>query len=136
MIKFHYKTNFILKNKKVIKEWIARVIDKEKKELGDINYVFCDDKYLLDKNITYLDHDTFTDIITFNYSEKDIIHSDIMISIPRVKENSITFENSFHEELYRVMIHGILHLIGYSDSSKEDKKKMTEKENYYLKKIL
>lgn len=135
MIKFHYKTNFILKNKKVIKEWIARVIDKEKKELGYINYVFCDDKYLLDKNIKYLDHDTFTDIITFNYSEKDIIHSDIMISIPRVKENSITFENSFSEELNRVMIHGVLHLLGYNDKTEKEKKEMKEKEDYYLTKL-
>ena len=135
MIKFHSKTNFILKNKKVIKEWIAKVIDKEQKKLGNINYIFCDDKYLLDKNIKYLDHDTFTDIITFNYSEKDIIHSDIMISIPRVKENSITFDNSFSEELNRVMIHGILHLLGYNDKTERERKEMKEKEDYYLKKL-
>ena len=135
MIKFHYKTNFVLKNKKLIKEWIAKVIDQEEKKLGNINYVFCDDKYLLDKNIKYLDHDTFTDIITFNYSEKNIIHADIMISIPRVKENSIIFENSFSEELNRVMVHGVLHLLGWNDKTEKEKKEMKEKEDYYLTKL-
>lgn len=136
MILFHYETLFFLEEKKKIEDWVREVIALEKRKEGEINYVFCDDNYLLEKNIKHLNRDTLTDIITFNYCEKDIISSDIMISIERVKENSITFENSFTEELYRVMIHGILHLIGYDDLSKEDKDIMTEKENYYLKKIL
>lgn len=136
MILFHYETSFFLEDKNKVEAWIREVITLEKRKEGEINYIFCDDNYLLEKNMKYLNRNTLTDIIAFNYCENNVISSDIMISVERVKENSITFENSFHEELYRVMIHGILHLIGYSDSSKEDKKKMTEKENYYLKKIL
>ena len=135
-ISFHYETNFLLENTESFIKWIKNVISEENKELGEVNYIFCDDKYLLEKNIKYLDHDTLTDIITFNYCEGDIISSDIMISIDRVMENSSIFENSFSEELNRVMIHGILHLIGYNDKTEEEKEIMRKKEDYYVNKFV
>tara|TARA_B110000263_G_scaffold17194_1_gene13761 strand:- start:227 stop:649 length:423 start_codon:yes stop_codon:yes gene_type:complete len=135
-IAFHYETDFLLENTESFIRWIKSVILEENKELGEINYIFCDDKYLLKKNIKYLDHDTLTDIITFNYCEGDIISSDIMISIERVMENSSIFENSFSEELNRVMIHGILHLIGYNDKTDGEKEIIRKKEDYYVNKFV
>ena len=132
MIEYHYENDFILVDSDKIRIWIEDVIKKEKKTVGDITYIFCDDDYLLERNKEFLDHNTLTDIITFNYCIDNNISSDIMISIDRVKENSTTFENSFNEELKRVMIHGILHLIGYNDKSDKEKELMREKENYYL----
>jgi rRNA maturation RNase YbeY len=121
MIEYHYENDFILKDSNKIRIWIEDVIKKEKRTVGDITYIFCDDDYLLERNKEFLDHNTLTDIITFNYCIDNNISSDIMISIDRVKENSTTFENSFNEELKRVMIHGILHLIGYNDKSDKEK---------------
>ena len=135
-ISFHYETDFLLENTESFIRWIKNVISEENKELGEINYIFCDDKYLLEKNIKYLDHDTLTDIITFNYCEGDIISSDIMISIERIMENSSIFENSFSEELNRVMIHGILHLICYNDKTEGEKEIMRKKEEYYVNKFV
>ena len=135
-ISFHYETDFLLENTKSFIRWIKNVISEENKELGEVNYIFCDDKYLLEKNIKYLDHDTLTDIITFNYCKGDIISSDIMISIERVMENSSIFENSFSEELNRVMIHGILHLIGYNDKTDGEKEIIRKKEDYYVNKFV
>ena len=135
MIKFHFETKFILNNQRELQKWIDAVITSEKKVLGDLNYIFCSDEYLLKKNIKYLDHDTLTDIITFNYCVGEIINSDIMISIDRVKENSSIFENSFSDELHRVMIHGVLHLIGYDDQTKKEKQIIRDKEDFYLKKL-
>jgi len=135
-ISFHYETDFLLENTESFIRWIKSVILEENKELGEVNYIFCDDKYLLKKNIKYLDHDTLTDIITFNYCEGDIISSDIMISIERVMENSSIFENSFSEELNRVMIHGILHLIGYNDKTDGEKEIIRKKEDYYVNKFV
>ena len=132
MIEYHYENDFILVDSDEIRIWIEDVIKKEKKTLGDITYIFCDDDYLLERNKEFLDHNTLTDIITFNYCIDNNISSDIMISIDRVKENSTTFENSFNKELKRVMIHGILHLIGYNDKSYKEKELMREKENFYL----
>jgi rRNA maturation RNase YbeY len=132
MIEYHYENDFILVDSDKIRIWIEDVIKKEKKTVGDITYIFCDDDYLLERNKEFLDHNTLTDIITFNYCIDNNISSDIMISIDRVKENSTTFENSFNEELKRVMIHGILHLIGYNDKSDKENELMMEKENYYL----
>ena len=132
MIEYHYENDFILKDSNKIRIWIEDVIKKEKRTVGDITYIFCDDDYLLERNKEFLDHNTLTDIITFNYCIDNNISSDIMISIDRVKENSTTFENSFNEELKRVMIHGILHLIGYNDKSDKEKELMREKENFYL----
>ena len=135
-IEFHYETDFLLENSEHYIKWIKNVILEESKKVGAINYIFCDDQYLLDKNIKYLDHKTLTDIITFNYCEKDTISSDIMISIERVIENSTTFGSSFLEELSRVMIHGILHLIGYNDKLEGEKEIMTKKEDYYINKLV
>ena len=131
-ISFHYETDFLLENTESFIRWIKNVILEENKELGKVNYIFCDDKYLLGKNIKYLDHDTLTDIITFNYCEGDMISSDIMISVERVMENSSIFENSFLEELNRVMVHGILHLVGYNDKTEKEKEIMRKKEDYYI----
>ena len=135
MIEFHYEINFSLKNKVTISKWIDHTIRTENKITGDINYIFCSDDYLLDRNIKYLKHDSLTDIITFNYCEGNKINCDIMISIDRVKENSSIFESSFLEELYRVMIHGILHLVGYDDKTEKEKNIMRKKEDFYLKKL-
>ena len=135
-IEFHYETDFLLENTENYIKWIKDVIIEENKELGEVNYIFCDDKYLLGKNIKYLDHNILTDIITFNYCEGDIISSDIMISIERVMENSSIFENSFSEELNRVMIHGILHLIGYNDKTDGEKEIIRKKEDYYVNKFV
>ena len=132
MIEYHYENNFILEDSEKIRIWIEDVIKKEKKIVGDITYIFCDDDYLLERNEEFLNHSTLTDIITFNYCIDNNISSDIMISIDRVKENSTIFENSFNEELKRVMIHGILHLIGYNDKSEEEEELMRKKENFYL----
>ena len=125
---------FNLKNKTSLKNWIAFIIQKEKKELGEINYVFMSDEDLIKTNIEFLNHYTYTDIITFDYSEGELINSDIYISIDRVKENATKFNTTFENELHRVMIHGVLHLCGYKDKSKKDAELMRKKENYYLRK--
>ena len=132
MIEYHYENDFILVDSDEIRIWIEDVIKNEKKTVGDITYIFCDDDYLLERNKEFLNHNTLTDIITFNYCIDNNISSDIMISIDRVKENSTIFENSFNEELKRVMIHGILHLIGYNDKSEKEEELMRKKENFYL----
>jgi rRNA maturation RNase YbeY len=136
MIEFHYKIDFEIKDSERTSEWIEQLIIEEGKEMGEITYIFCNDKFLLERNQKYLNHDTLTDIITFDYCQGNIISSDIMISIDRVKENSTIFENSFSEELKRVMSHGILHLIGYNDHNEKDKKIMRERENYYINKFV
>ena len=135
MIEFHFEIKFILNNQRELQRWIEEVIISENKILGDLNYIFCSDEYLLKRNIKYLNHDSLTDIITFNFCEGKIINSDIMISIDRVKENSTIFENTFLDELHRVMIHGVLHLIGYDDQKEKEKQIMREKEDFYLKKL-
>jgi rRNA maturation RNase YbeY len=125
--------NFTLKNKTLIRNWIHSAISVEKKAAGIINFIFCSDNYLLKLNKSFLNHNYYTDIITFNYSEiPQTINGDIFISIDRVKENAKLYKNSFPDELNRVMIHGILHLIGYDDTSSAIKKIMTSKEDYYL----
>jgi probable rRNA maturation factor len=113
-------------------EWIKKVIVSEGKSLGDISFIFCSDGYLLEVNRKYLDHDFYTDIITFDYVDNDIINGDIFISSDRVKENAIDYSNSFDAELNRVLVHGVLHLLCYKDKSKRDKVLMTEKEDFYL----
>jgi len=115
------------------KTWIKKVIVSEKKKLGAIQYIFCDDNYLLKINRTYLNHDTLTDIITFSTSDsKEIISGEIYISIERITENAIVQSSSFNDELSRVIIHGVLHLVGYDDHCDNDKKIMRSKEDYYL----
>lgn len=135
MIIFNYKIDFKLKNEKEISNWISKVVKLEKKEIGEINYIFSDDEYMLNKNIKYLNHDTLTDIITFDYSNGNNLTSDIIISVERVKENAGIFKTNFLEELNRVIIHGILHLCGYDDKTEKLKIKMRQKEDIYLKLI-
>ena len=132
MINFTSNTNFQLRHKTVLKSWIKKVVGKEGKKMKDLSFVFCDDMELLNKNSKYLNHDTLTDILTFDYSENNNISGDIYISIDRVKENAKTYKVTFENELDRVMIHGILHLLGYKDKSKKDQKAMREKEDFYL----
>lgn len=134
MISFQNQSiSFKLKEKTRLKAWIKTVTEKEKHRLGDINYIFCSDDELLEINIQHLNHTTYTDIITFDYTEGNKISSDIFISIDRVEENAKKFKVSFEEELHRVMIHGILHLCGYKDKSKADAELMRKKENASLK---
>lgn len=123
-----------LKQKRFVKTWIKASIENEKKSLGTLNYIFCDDDYLYQMNVEYLNHNTLTDIITFDQSDiKDKIEGDIFISVDRVKENAIKFNVDYLDELHRVMIHGALHLIGYKDKNKQQQELMREKENHYLK---
>jgi probable rRNA maturation factor len=134
MVSFQNQSiSFKLKEKARLKAWIKTVTEKEKHRLGDINYIFCSDDELLEINIQHLNHNTYTDIITFDYTEGDRISSDIFISVDRVEENAKKFKVSFEEELHRVMIHGILHLCGYKDKSKADAELMRKKENAALK---
>ena len=128
-INFYSKTNFNLKDKVSYSKWVKAVIESEGKDVGDLNYIFCSDDDLLYMNQRYLDHDTFTDIITFDYSEDDLISAEIYISIDRVKENAKDFKVKFKNELRRVIVHGVLHCCGYSDSSKELKAEMRALEN-------
>ena len=122
-------------NQEYTSQQIIQLIREESKESGDISVIFCSDEYLLEMNKKHLNHDYYTDIITFNYVEGKLISGDLFISTDRIKENANKFRVSFHEELYRVILHGVLHLIGYNDKTEEQKKVMREKENYYLQKI-
>ncbi len=134
MISFSYiETDFKLKNKLKVRNWVRSIMDQEDKRFGDISYVLCNDEYLLSMNNKYLKHDTLTDIITFDYSENGILAGDIFISIERVIDNAKSFVVSVDEELGRVMAHGVLHLSGYKDKKQEDKKLMRSKEDYYLR---
>jgi rRNA maturation RNase YbeY len=134
MISFHNQSiAFDLKKKLKLKQWIKFIAEKENKQVGAINYVFCNDDELLAINLKHLNHNTLTDIITFDYTEGNVIHSDIFISIDRVKENATKFKVTFEEELHRVLIHGILHLCGFKDKSKLDAELMRKKENWALK---
>ena len=123
-----------IKNKLNIKKWLKETIEKEGYKLGELNYIFCSDEYLHQMNVSYLNHDTLTDIITFDNSDVEgKIIGDIFISIDRVTENAKKFDVEFTDELNRVMVHGALHLVGYKDKKKEEQEKMRAKENYYLK---
>lgn len=134
MVSFHNQSiSFKLKNKTKLRQWIKTITEKEKHRLGIINYIFCTDDELLEINIRHLNHNTLTDIITFDYTEGKIISSDIFISVDRVAENAEKFKVSFEEELRRVMIHGVLHLCGYKDKTKADAELMRKKENASLK---
>lgn len=133
MIKFHYETEFQLEHETKFTDWISRVIASEKGKLSTIDYIFCSDSHLLEMNKKYLQHDTFTDIITFDYSEGENIGGDIFISVDRVKENAETFKTAFEEELLRVMAHGLLHLINYKDKTEADKSQMRNKEDEKIK---
>ena len=133
MISFNYETAFELPNEDQISTWISAVIQSENKKEGDINYIFCNDEYLLNLNEQYLDHDTLTDIISFDYSVGNELHGDIFISIERVQENAQDFKVTFQEELKRVLVHGVLHYCGYKDKSQQDEQLMRNKEDEKIK---
>ncbi len=134
MINFHYEEiDFKVKQILKIKAWLKSVIKEEGFLLSEINYILCNDEYLHKINLDYLDHDTYTDIITFDNSEEEkLIEGDIFVSIDRVQENAKDFNSPFEQELKRVLVHGVLHLCGYFDKSVEDEKLMRMKEEYYL----
>ena len=129
---FNEDVNFPDIRKRVVSAWLKEIISLHDKKVGDISIIFCSDSYLLDINKQYLEHDYFTDIITFDYVEGNVISVDIFISVDRVLENYGLFKVSFSEELHRIMAHGVLHLLGYKDKCDEDKVMMTEKENFSL----
>jgi rRNA maturation RNase YbeY len=129
MINFNYETSFKLGDEDQYSRWVSSIIDTESKVEGTINYIFCDDSYLLKINEEYLKHDTLTDIISFDYSIGKELHGDIFISIERVRENAVDYRVEFTEELNRVMAHGILHYCGYNDKNKEDELVMRLKED-------
>lgn len=129
MINYHYETEFDLENIKEYTSWINTIVVSENVRLGDLSYIFCSDEYLIKLNQKYLGHDTYTDIVTFNYSEEDVISGEIYISVDRVKENAVKFKEDFNRELLRVMAHGVLHLLGYNDKSKKEKEVMRTKED-------
>jgi len=133
---FTEEIDFKLKNKKSLRSWVEQTIIVENHTLKEINFIFCSDQYLLKINQYYLQHDTYTDIITFDNSEAETeIVSDIFISVKRVTENASSFQIPILQELHRVMIHGTLHLLGYKDKSPKDKKLMTDKENFYMSQV-
>ncbi|WP_194766412.1 rRNA maturation RNase YbeY [Tamlana sp. I1] len=133
MINFNYETDFNLDAENEISKWITNTIASENYKLEEINYVFCDDEYLHKLNVEFLDHDTLTDIISFDYSIGKLIQGDIFISVERVIDNANEYSVPFEEEIKRVIIHGVLHYCGYKDKSDEEAKIMREKENFYLK---
>lgn len=128
MIIFNYDTDFQLVNEDRYANWISKIISSESFSEGEINYIFCDDAYLHKINVEYLDHDTLTDIISFDYTEDKVISGDIFVSVERVRENAGDFNVSFDEELLRVMAHGVLHYCGYKDKTQEDEILMRSKE--------
>lgn len=128
MILFYSETNFQLKQKRVYKKWLSAVAEAEGFRVGDLNYIFCDDAYLLELNQKYLNHDTLTDIITFDYVEGLLLSGDIFISVERVRENASIFCVPFENELLRVLSHGVLHLCGYKDKTDKEAALMRQKE--------
>lgn len=133
MIDFFTETDFHLKEPEKTREWLSAVIDSEGKTLGEIGYVFCSDAYLLDLNQQFLQHDTYTDILSFDDCMGNLLQGEIYISIDRVTENAKEFEVPFEEELRRVLVHGVLHFCGYKDKTTEEAAQMREKENEKLK---
>ena len=136
MIDYQYVENQELSNCDKISLWLNSVIEEEGKQIGGLVYVFCKDDYLLEKNIQFLNHNTLTDVITFNYCKGKIVNGDILISTERVHANSKIYKVNYLTELHRVMVHGLLHLLGYKDKNEKDTKTMREKENYYLNKFI
>jgi probable rRNA maturation factor len=133
MIHFNYETDFEFTDEMLYASWLSEVILSESKQEGEINYIFCNDDYLLEINRQYLDHDTLTDIISFDYSERNTLQGDIFISVERVMDNAKDFNVSFDEELKRVLVHGILHYCGYKDKSEGDEQLMRQKEEEKIK---
>ena len=134
MIDFQYIENDKLSNTEDLNLWINNVIKEEEMIIGELVYVLCNDEYLLKKNIQFLNHNTLTDVITFDYSDDKIISGDILISTERVVENAKIFNVNYLTELHRVIVHGLLHLLGYKDKTERESNLMRKKENYYLSK--
>lgn len=132
MIEFFSETDFQLSKADSVKTWVSKAIISENFKVGDLSFIFCDDNYLHKLNVEFLNHDTLTDIITFDYSLGKEVHGEVYISIERVGENASDFNVSFEEELHRVIIHGVLHLCGYKDKTELQKDDMRSKENFYL----
>lgn len=135
MIEFNSENDFELKNLTNYETWLDQVSNLEGKIINELGYVFCSDEYLIKINQQYLNHNTYTDIITFDYCEGVLINGEIYISTDRIKENAANYKVEFHTELLRVMVHGLLHLIGYPDKSDDEKKIMRSKEDFYIKKF-
>ena len=133
MISFNYETDFELGNEEAFENWISRVISSEEKKEGEINFIFCDDEYLHKLNVEYLEHDTLTDVISFDYSVGNELHGDVYISTERVADNAMDFKVTFEEEIKRVIIHGILHYCGYKDKSDTEEALMRSKEEEKIK---
>jgi len=129
---FNEDIKFSFKEKRLTSRWLRFVAESEAKRLGDVSVIFCSDNYILDVNIKYLKHDYYTDIITFDYCEGNRLSGDLFISIDSVRENASFYGTEFSDELNRVIVHGLLHLIGYDDHTEEDIAVMRAKENYYL----
>ena len=132
MINFNYESDFTLDNEEAIATWLSSVIVSEKKTEGEINYIFCDDEYLHKINLEYLNHDTLTDIISFDYTMGNEISGDVFVSIERVLDNAKDYETIFEDELKRVLVHGVLHYCGYKDKSEEEEALMRTKEDEKL----
>ena len=128
MINFNYETDFELENETAVMAWLSSVIVSENKKEGEINYIFCDDEYLHKINMEYLNHDTLTDIISFDYSIGNELHGDIFVSVERVIDNALDFMVPFDDELKRVLVHGVLHYCGYKDKTEDDELLMRNKE--------
>ena len=129
---FFEDTNFKFNRRRLTSQWLKFTAESEIKRIGQVNIIFCSDNYILDINQKYLQHDYFTDIITFDYCEGKTLSGDLFISVDTVRENALFYGTEFDDELNRVIVHGLLHLIGYDDHSEEDQKTMRSKENYYL----
>ena len=129
---YNEDTDFRFRGKTDNNRWLRMVAGSEIRRVGDISIIFCSDNYILDINMRYLQHDYFTDIITFDYCEGDKLSGDLFISVDSVRENALLYGAEFEDELNRVMVHGVLHLIGYDDHTEEEQKVMREKEDYYL----
>lgn len=129
---FFEDTNFKFNRRRLTSQWLKFTAESEIKRIGQVNIIFCSDNYILDINQKYLQHDYFTDIITFDYCEGNTLSGDLFISVDTVRENAIFYGTEFDDELNRVIVHGLLHLIGYDDHSEEDQKTMRSKEDYYL----
>ena len=133
MISYYFEdTDFVFRERNLNGRWLRMVAESEVRRLGNVSIIFCSDNYILYVNQRYLGHDYFTDIITFDYCEGDRLSGDLFISVDSVRENAIEYGTEFKDELNRVIVHGILHLIGYDDHTEDEVKTMREKENYYL----
>jgi len=129
MITFNYETEFEISNESILENWIDTIISNNDCETGELNFIFCDDEYLYKLNVEFLNHDTFTDVISFDNTLGKLISGDIFISVERVRENAKEYNATFDDELLRVLIHGVLHLLGFKDKSPEDEKMMRSQEN-------